>query len=540
MARHSLSTVVVVVVALALVYAQTVVAAGGGGGKPPSKEELDSVKRNIDFTKWLYYALGAFAVLPFLHRFVNVLYSQVRLLVSLNRENQRYFATQSSEWIPWLKKHMLYSPLFRNRHNREFQLSEAINVGTLPTRFQTFFLVGYVASNNRTGVMATVNMVPLFLMAGRNNPLIALLGISFDTFNLVHRWLGRIVVIEAVVHTLAWMVGKVDLYGWETVRVSITSSAFIMPGFIATVAFCFLLFHSPSVIRHAFYESFLLMHILAAATACAGLWYHLSYKPDMAHWLSYLKSAIILWGLDRFLRLARLVYRNMGRKMTRIHVEALPGDAVRVTIRMARPWKLKPGEHLYLYVPTLGLWTSHPFTIAWQEDEAAHFEDDGTEKSLPVTRQDVIQADPTMSLIVRRRTGFTNTLFKKAFDAPRRCFDTMALVEGPYGKGNGLGSYGTVVMVAGGVGITHPVTYLKDLVEGFANGTVATRRVTLVWVLQTPANFNTLLNMELDQQMGAMAVTVCGGGSLSDDVRAAVRAVQSRGNVDFVEEAFSW
>lgn len=208
--------------------------------------------------KWLYYALGAFALLPFLYRLVNVLYSQVRLLVSLNRENQRYFATQSSEWIPWLKKHILYSPLFRNRHNREFQLSEAVNVGTLPTRFQTFFLVGYVASNvifctfmisfdadkqtmlgelrNRTGVMATVNMVPLFLMAGRNNPLIALLGISFDTFNLVHRWLGRIVVIEAVAHTLAWVVGKVDSYGWDTVRVSITSSAFIMPGFIVSIS----------------------------------------------------------------------------------------------------------------------------------------------------------------------------------------------------------------------------------------------------------------------------------------------------------------
>jgi hypothetical protein len=54
------------------------------------------------------------------------------------------------------------------------------------------------------------------------------------------------------------------------------------------------------------------------------------------------------------------------------------------------------------------------------------------------------------------------------------------------------------------------------------------------------ANFNTLLNMEIDQQMGAMAVTVCGGGSLSDDVRAAVRGVQDKGNVDFIEEAFSW
>ena len=42
-------------------------------------------------------------------------------------------------------------------------------------------------------------------MASRNNPLIKWLGISFDTFNLLHRWFGRIVAMEAVCHTLAFM-----------------------------------------------------------------------------------------------------------------------------------------------------------------------------------------------------------------------------------------------------------------------------------------------------------------------------------------------
>lgn len=198
-------------------------------------------------------ALGAFAFLPMLYRGISVIYAQIRLLVSLNTENQRYFASPGGELIPWLKKNVFYAPLLRVRHNREFQLSTAVNVGTLPTRFQTFFLVGYVATNiifctykldysdtqtmlselkNRTGVMSTVNMVPLFLLAGRNNPLIGLLGISFDSFNLVHRWLGRIVVLEALAHTFAWMVGKAMTVGWEVVRVSITTSAFIMPGFV--------------------------------------------------------------------------------------------------------------------------------------------------------------------------------------------------------------------------------------------------------------------------------------------------------------------
>jgi hypothetical protein len=46
--------------------------------------------------------------------------------------------------------------------------------------------------------------------------------------------------------------------------------------------------------------------------------------------------------------------------------------------------------------------------------------------------------------------------------------------------------------------------------------------------------------MELEAKMGSMAVTVCGSGSLSDDVRRAVREKSDDGNIDFIEEAFSW
>jgi len=55
-----------------------------------------------------------------------------------------------------------------------------------------------------------------------------------------------------------------------------------------------------------------------------------------------------------------------------------------------------------------------------------------------------------------------------------------------------------------------------------------------------PANFDTLLSIEIEAQMGHMAVAVCGGGSLSDDVRRAVRNKQNVANIDFIEAAFSW
>ncbi|GAM39435.1 hypothetical protein TCE0_034f10983 [Talaromyces pinophilus] len=52
--------------------------------------------------------------------------------------------------------------------------------------------------------------------------------------------------------------------------------------------------------------------------------------------------------------------------------------------------------------------------------------------------------------------------------------------------------------------------------------------------------FRQVLECEMAQQIGAMAVSVCGPGGMGDEVRKAVREVQSRKTVEFFEESFSW
>ena len=292
-----------------------------------------------------------------------------------------------------------------------------------------------------------------------------------------------------------------------------------------------------------------------------------------------------LWGVERGIRLLRLMYRNIGSK--KALVEALPGNACRVTIDMARPWSFKPGQHAYLYIPNIGFWTSHPFSVAWSEE----IEDLGEDK-LAMSRQDILAMQKTsMSFIIRARTGFTNSLFKKASTSPDGRFLTRCFAEGPYGGMHMMHSYGTVMLFAGGVGITHQVPHVRDLVAGYANGTVAVRKLVLVWILRSPEhlewirpwmtsilamdkrrdvlrimlfvsrprstkeihspsatvqmfpgrpNIDALLNLEMENQIGAIGVSVCGSGDLSDDVRKAVRARQHAANIDFVDVAFSW
>ncbi|KAL6704119.1 hypothetical protein ACN47E_008782 [Coniothyrium glycines] len=579
--------------------------AGGGGHEADPTPGLE----NVDVQHYLGYIWWIIVVVFFTYQVILYLVRYVRTISCLDNDKQRYFAIPNSAYATF-KKHCLDAPLFRTRHHREFKLSSAIGIGTLPSRLQTFFLLGYFAVNigfcvwridyssfsaganellSRAGIMSVINMIPLFLLAGRNNPIIKLTGISFDTMNLIHRWFGRIVILEAIAHTVCWIANKVHTKGWIAVQKSITGSEFIMTGFIGTVAFVFLLIQSPSPVRHSFYEVFLHGHIAGAALAVGAVWVHLKERPQQ----QMLYGVVALWVLERSIRFARLLICNVGKGGTSADVEVLPGDALRVTVRMARPWRFRPGQHAYLYMPSIGLWTNHPFSIAWSDEE----EDLNTqssltdEKGLPMNRQDILeQRKTTMSFIIRRRTGFTDKLFQKADLSAAGRFSTSAFVEGPYG-GEDLSSYGTVMLWAAGIGITHQVPHVRDIVAGYANGTVATRRLTLVWIIQSPEhlewirtwmtqilsmprrreilkillfvtrprstkeihspsssvqmfpgrpNVQSLVDQEMQEGIGAACVSTCGTGGLADELRRAVRNRESLWNVDFREESFSW
>ncbi|KAK2757215.1 hypothetical protein FQN54_004729 [Arachnomyces sp. PD_36] len=593
-----------------MMYLPLLAACVGGAAAAGERVKRKGGPEPTDFlddklARYALMALGLAVAVVFIFRSSTRFRAHIRRLMSLNNDSQRYFI-RPSQWWAKLKKHGIYAPVFRNRHNREFRLSSAINMGTLPTRFQAILLIGILAMNvtlcttsiayplpqsdvlgvirNRTGTICVVNMIPLFVMAGRNNPLIRMLNVSFDTWNLLHRWLGRIVVLEALAHVLCWMIDDVREDGWAAVQAAITHSSFIMSGFVAMVCFFFLMVHSPSALRHAFYETFLHLHIAVVMVSLGFLWVHLNDY----HQQNYLLSAIVIWAFERFIRLALLAYHNVGNGGTSATVEALPGDAMRITLKMARPWKFRPGQHLYLYLPSVGLWTSHPFTVAWSEAE----EQMTDEKGLVMSRQDVLALQKTtMSLVVRRRTGVTDKLFERVNKSVGGRISLGALAEGPYGAHHSLKSYGTVMMFAGGVGITHHVAFVRQLVAGYTEGMVAARRITLVWIIQSPEhlewirpwmttilgmekrrdilkimlfitrprntkeihspsstvqmfpgrpNIDTLIEMEAENQVGAMGVMVCGTGSLSDDVRRVCRKRQTDSHIDFVEESFSW
>ncbi|KAF8417889.1 ferric reductase like transmembrane component-domain-containing protein [Terfezia claveryi] len=628
---------------------------------------VDNDENNL-LSSLLYYSIAFLAfvlILSHIQHLILVKFRHILLLHTNTREALLYWATPANPTVSFVKRYILWAPVGKIKHNREIRLSSAINFGTLPTRLQAIFLTLYFASNvvyctillnwhlprpqliaefrGRTGVLAVTNMVPLILLAGRNNPLIWIFGISFDTWNLIHRWLGRIVALESTCHITAWTINEVEInpIGWQGVLEKIRESHFVLCGLIAGISFLCLLFHSPSPIRHAFYETFLHLHIAFALAGLIGVFYHL--KIDKLPQIIYICTCIGLWSYDRLSRLVRLLYRNCGRRMTRFRITALPGGggACRVDIELTRIWKYRPGSHAYVYLPWVSMWHSHPFSIAWSNnpDQTVAWNEDcdsaeRRDSSDSADSNDTLSLNPmgdladiekmastiifvdrasaapsgqdtymerysddipwsernTISMVMSKRAGMTKTLWDMANRTASKTLYFRGFLEGEYGAQHGLYSYGMVVLVAGGVGITHCIGWARELLHLYKKGRGVARRAVLIWVVpdkdqydwcrewfdeifavpgweefltiqfyvtrpkgdmlvspcpNVPAyagrpDWRGLFNRFVEQRLGTMGVTVCGPGALSDSIRYAVREQISNASIDFLEESFTW
>ncbi|OTA62837.1 putative FAD binding protein [Hypoxylon sp. EC38] len=584
----------------------------------PFSTSLNGVDQegNMLFKDMLWWTLGIMALIVLSIRLFEIGWTKLRHVsaMSVPAERQTYWRKSQWSWMPGLKKYLIYAPLWRKRHNREIKLSSAVSIGTLPSRLHFVILSIYLISNiaymfyedwfqenkyalaaeirGRSGTLSVVNMVPLIILAGRNNPLISLLRVSFDTYNLLHRWMGRMVVIEAVIHTIAWAYVAVAGEGYEGMNFRLLHDSFLASGFAGTIGLVILLVLSLSPIRHAFYETFLNFHIILAFIVFAMTWVHCAtaHIAGGLPQLPWMIAIFMIWVAERLARMFRLAYNNWSKKrgFTEAVVEPVPGDTTRVTMHLPRYVDVKPGTHAYIRFMGIHPWENHPFSIAWVE----HHPNGDTLEEKTVSESNLKTGTTSVSFIIGAHTGFTRKLYNKALSGGAPSIRIRAAMEGPYAGHHSLDSYGHVVLFAGSTGITHQISYLKPLIQGFNDGTIATRRITLVWIIRDTEslewvrpwmdvilrmprrreilnirlfvtrpkntkeissasstvqmfpgrpNIPTLLKKEVEEQVGAMCVTVCGPGALADDVRQAVRDVQDENTVvDFVEESFTW
>jgi hypothetical protein len=170
------------------------------------------------------FVIGGLVLILFAWNTAIRIQNRQRLKQTTNGTDQIQLS-KTSRLSAGIKKHVLYAPALGSRHSREFRFLR-LHMGSLPLRMEMICLLIYLSLNlifivvtvdwwvsdytekmfqlkYAAGHLAVMNTPGLVLAAGRNNPLIQLLGISFDSFNFMHRWVGRVIAANAVVHMSA-------------------------------------------------------------------------------------------------------------------------------------------------------------------------------------------------------------------------------------------------------------------------------------------------------------------------------------------------
>jgi predicted ferric reductase len=538
-------------------------------------------KNNAISIRYLVVVCGIFLAIICLYKIATYLCREHRRAIVLaNLDRQQYWELNHISLLVQLKKHITYAPLWRKNYQTRIQIS-GIDIGSLPGRFDFLVLLGWTAFNllwvtypmsqssshvailrSRAGVAALFNIFPVLLFSLKNNPLIPLLNIPFGTFNTFHRWVARLCAMEILLHVCAWL-WSIRASGWKGMIEGMYGVSLIC-GAVSTIAAIVILLQAWSPLRHLFYEIFLILHKVFSFIVFLGIYLHLFFiHLPQSYWMYFIAT---IWISDVISRLSRLAHKGI----TDVTVRALEGGACRVTFQLRTVCHIKPGTYIYVWVPKIARFESHPFSIAW---------------SVPQ------QSSTNISVLIRAQKGFTKEIYDIAQATPKKLILTRGFCEGFYGNYDDLSSYGHVVLLAGGIGITHHVMYLKNLLEGYRDGIVAAKCIHLVWCFPTSDYFNWVrpwmektftilccedvlrISLYLTQKddmrgmdgiptwvtieygrcnvasvirgsiaggSGALAVAVCGPPSLSDAARVAVRDRVEQRAIDFYDTAFAY
>ncbi|KAJ5247803.1 FAD-binding 8 [Penicillium chermesinum] len=368
--------------------------------------------------------------------------------------------------------------------------------------------------------MSFANFPLLWLFGARNNILIWATNWSFATFNIFHRHVARVATLQAVAHTVLYIVIYARTGKWW----KFLNKAYILWGIVGTVVMVLLLVSSLDRIRIVSYEFFLITHIAFSGNE---------------YW-QYLWPSVAVWIFDRLLRLVRLVYCNLHVEMfarTRMVSSTSwmtydeVADVIRLEISLRRQrFRLKPGDYFFLYQPFRWTgWESHPFTVgAWTQDgnpapnpsisraseysaDTSHLplladtapENNNLDASDGESKGGSEYSGSIMTFWIRPYDGWTQKLRQQCLKAKSQPINSTILIEGPYGHQVPVWEYDSMLMIVGGTGIASAVPYLHDHIRRSAGDRNAPQRRTriqdieLVWTTKQAAFVGDIAHQEL-------------------------------------------
>ncbi|KAK4895929.1 hypothetical protein LTR27_006100 [Elasticomyces elasticus] len=320
----------------------------------------------------------------------------------------------------------------------------------------------------RLGWMALCNLCVAVFLGLKNTPLSPLAGKSYESINVLHRYCGYTTILYMVLHSTVYVSG---LYKVGALFVLMDPKQYAA----ATAGLSLLVLLMSALIRKRHYELFVTLHLCIVALVLATVCYHV-YQPPYISTMTVviIGLALVFWSLDRSLRLGRWILNGYGNHCT---LTPLPGNATKITMR--RSIKASPGSHAFLWIPSIKLVQTHPFTL--------------------------VSNDPA-EFIVHARDGFTKALFTVAVKSPGKAL--RAAIEGPYGHMPNIATTDKLVLIAGGSGVTFAMSLALHWTKQARLYALQPSTVEFVWAVRSRAYLK-WFEAELTELEAHPAVNVC-------------------------------
>ncbi|TFK47289.1 hypothetical protein OE88DRAFT_1636713 [Heliocybe sulcata] len=355
------------------------------------------------------------------------------------------------------------------------------------------FGADYVA--NRLGTIAVAQFPLMTVLGTKNNIISFLTGVGHDKLNYLHRMTARVAFVILWMHAGLWVRRALIMlpeFWYDTV--------WVRAGVLGLVAFTILCFTSIRPAREKSYEWFLWGHFALVFIFLVGAYYHTVrclYHP-------WILACLGIWAFDRLVRVLRVAYFSIASRLSRWRSSRSPTSTARfesratvelltphhVSVRLQRPrgFHWGPGQTAYLMAPGVSVlpWEAHPFTIASVDGSRYNYQlTNGSDAgSIEKTHGDG-DADEKDELvfIVGVMQGFTGRLGKRVAES-ERVTSVTALVEGPYGDGEDVLAYDTVLLVAGGTGVAWTLPLLIDTIRRAHLSYRKCRKLIFVWAVK--------------------------------------------------------
>lgn len=371
--------------------------------------------------------------------------------------------------------------------------------------------------------------IPLVIgLASKNNTLAFLTGISYESLNVYHRAISRLIFALSFIHVFGRVYinyPPIDFAAYSAPGVqphygvvynpltyieemNQSGGGYLYAGTIGFISFSLMIVLASRTIRNIWYQFFIISHVVLFLLGTVALCVH---RPSIAPWLY---AGFIIYFIDRILRTGLIIYHHTISyvKPTEVEesigiVEALSSDLIRVKVQTTLNWN--PGQHVYLHCPLLSA-GGHPFSVC------------SIDKPLTQTSSTSNRIS-TAVLLIRVRAGLTKRLFDLTTgdientispcatltdtspELKSKPFYPSAVIspvwlEGPYGNLSHLDYYQTLLLVAGGSGVSFTLPIMLDLVRRarsmhlgvnqdsekfeFNEDSIATERLTFVWIVK--------------------------------------------------------